>query len=278
MVILLLTDFSEAATNAAHYAIGLSSQLLVEKIVLYHSIETAHMATELPLPSETERRHLYEISEQRLKQLKEDLQTSLSQGITIETLTDERPLEISAQAVARETNAGLLILGTTHRTGIEKIIYESTASLLSGTCTAPLLIVPVKTRYEPIRNIAFATDLKHVSAQTPVKTIQKFKELLEARLFVLNIFKEDDSGEPDQIMAEQTALHRLLDEEHPEFHYTGSKHVVDGILNFIREHQIQMVITVPKKHTFLESIFHPSITKSLTSRSNIPLLLLHPEP
>ncbi|HEY0898147.1 MAG TPA: universal stress protein [Sphingobacteriaceae bacterium] len=278
MVLLILTDFSEAATNAAHYAVGLSKQLQIEKIVLYHSIETAHMATELPLPSETERRHLYEISDQKLKHLKEDLQTSLTQGITIEVLTDERPLEISAQAVARETNAGLLILGTTHRTGIEKMIYESTASLLSTTCTRPLLIVPLKTRYEPIGNMVFATDLRQVSAQTPVNEIRKFKELLQARLLVLNIFKEDDGGEPDQIMAEQTALHELLDEEHPEFHYSGSKHVVDGILKFISEHQIQLVITVPRKHSFLDAIFHPSITKSLASRSNIPLLLLHPEP
>ena len=201
MVILILTDFSEAATNAAIYATALSQQIEIEKFVVYHSIETGHMATELPLPSEPERKHLYEISHQRLNDLKIKLQSLLPEGTPVEVLTDERPLEVSAQAVALESNADLLILGTTHRSGIEKMIYESTASLLSTTCTKPLLIIPANTRYETIQNIVFATDLHQVSSQLPVHGIQKFKKLLHARLFVLNIFKEE-SGEPDKIMIE----------------------------------------------------------------------------
>ena len=274
MILVILTDFSEAAANAAAYAAGLSQQLPVDKVVLYHSIDTAHMATELPLPTESERKHLYEVSGRKLRELKADLQGRLGDHIPVILLTDERPLELSAAAVAEESDADLVLLGARHRIGLGRLLHEGTSSMVAEACMRPVLVIPEDCRYEPIRNIVFATDLRQV-ASVPAQRITLLRGLMGARLFILNI-AGGDSPEPDRLMAEQAALHALFDDDKPEIYYSPDKHVVAGILRFVSDHDIQLVITVPRRHSFVESIFHPGITKTLVSESGIPLLLLHP--
>lgn len=274
MVLVILTDFSEAAGNAAAYAAGLSRQLPVDKVVFYHSIDTANMATELPLPTESERKHLYEVSARKLRELKAELQGRLGDHIPVVLLTDERPLELSAAAVAEESDADLVLLGARHRNGLGRLLHESTASMVAEVCTRPVLVIPENCRYEPIRNIVFATDLRQV-ATVPAPRIKLLRGRMGASLFILNI-SGGDSPEPDRLMAEQAALHALFDDDKPEIHYSPEKHVVAGILRFVSDHDIQLVITVPRRHSFVDSIFHPGITKTLVSESGIPLLLLHP--
>lgn len=46
--------------------------------------------------------------------------------------------------------------------------------------------------------------LAHLVYESPVSLLA-----VDARLFILNVFQEDNAGEPDEIMTEQTALHEL---------------------------------------------------------------------
>ncbi len=275
MILVLLTDFSEAAANAAHYVAAMSGQLPVDKVVLYHSLEPAHLATELPLAG---RHHLYEESMQKLEQLRIVFESHLPPGTPVSILADERTLEVATPKIARENHAELLVMGSRPRRGIAEALYEGMAGLIASADPVPVLIIPAGLQFSRIRNIAFASDLEPDANRIPVKQIGRFKALLQARLFVIHTYDGEDIPAAGRIAPKQQALYALLDDQESEIHYLPKKHVAEAIIRLTWQHEIHLVITVPGTHSFPGSLFHSDISRSLISRSNIPVLILHPEP
>ena len=48
-----------------------------------------------------------------------------------------------------------------------------------------------------------------------------------------------------------------------------------GILDFVKFHQIDMIIVEPKKHSIFHALFYPSITNELAFKSPVPVLTIH---
>lgn len=74
---------------------------------------------------------------------------------------------------------------------------------------------------------------------------------------------------------QEAALHQLLDELKPEFHYIENQDIVTGLIEFSDQHQIDLIVAVPKQRGFLERLFHESASKKLAVKATKPLLLLH---
>ena len=70
------------------------------------------------------------------------------------------------------------------------------------------------------------------------------------------------------------ALHELLDQYDPKFHYRTCNDIVDEILSFANEQKASIIITVHRKHGFWERMFSESVTRKLAEKTSIPLLSL----
>lgn len=275
---LVLTDFSDSAYNAALYAAALTHQLQIPKLILYHSCALIPpMQTVVPVAGSVDAKDLHTESTERLTILKNNLHSFLYEGTALEVLTDDRPLVAATEAIALQHQAGLVIMGVTGKGKLERVLVGSTTINLAKESFLPILLVPPEARFEKIRRAVFACDLKNVSASTPVKTIKSLIHSLDASLLVLNVDTEDqDHFEPDTLN-EQFILHKLWDDEKPEYHYTSNNNIAEGVMEFAYEHNIQLVIAVPKKRGFFESIFKRSLTQRLTFDLTIPLLLIRTE-
>jgi len=272
--ILILTDFSEAALNAAKYGAALTHQLGTPSMILYHSYEFIPIPTDIPVPEPSGVINFHEESIEHLNDLKNTLQSLVNKKTTIEIRTDERPLFLAEQLITEQQHAGLVIMGITGKSNLEELLVGSNTVAIAKECTVPLLVVPKEAKFENIRNVLFACDLKKVSKSTPVNVIKTFIHAMGAKLFILNVDHNDrDHFDPD-IITQQAILHDQWDSENPEYHYTDHEDTAEGIMQFADEHDIQLVITVPKKYDFFESLFHRSVTKKLAFHTHIPLLLL----
>src|SRR5437588_364085 len=210
--ILVLTDFSDAAFNAAVYAVGLTHQLGVSKLILYHSYEFAlPIETAVPLikPIDTEVFHRDSI--EKLTELKDQILTFARDGVSIDLLTDERPLRMAAEAIGFEHNAGLVVMGVTGKGRLKQVLIGSNTINISKESPFPVLLIPSAVRYEKIRRVVFASDLKDVSATTPVKEIKSLIHSLGAHLLILNVDTEDQAHFTPDTLTEQTVLHQLWD-------------------------------------------------------------------
>jgi nucleotide-binding universal stress UspA family protein len=270
--ILVLTDFSENAENAARYAAELSNHLTASKIILYHSFELPLTASEIPIIN-AGMLDLGPKSTATLSNLKRGL-TQINPAIDIEIRTGNIPLLLAINNIIKEEEISWIVIGATGKSNVEKILIGSNSLNIIKARLAPVLVIPKNVRFQPIRKIVFACDLKRVYESTPVQEIKKIREMLKAHLLVLNVEKEYAQYDPISIK-EQTALHQLLDGPHVTYSYINHTDKVEGVLNFAAEKHAELIISIPKEYGFFETIFHRSMSQKLVNHAQLPLLFLN---
>lgn len=267
--ILVLTDFSDAAVNAARYAAAFATRVEAGNIIIYHSTSLP-LATDIPFEISSRAIDERDIKT-KLDRLKDDMSSLVSSEITISTRRDERVLISAVNMLAEQLQLGLVVMGTTGRSNLKEILIGSNTTTIARECRNPLLIVPAGAQFEEIERVVFACDLKKVSETTPVEAIKTVIATLNAKLLILNVGDDQDFN-PDMIK-ELTDLHRLRGDEQPEYHYTQHEDLVTGIMDFAIKQKAQLVITVPKQYGFFEGLFHRGLTKRLAYHTHLPLLL-----
>jgi nucleotide-binding universal stress UspA family protein len=270
--ILVLTDFSSSAENAATYAAALSKQFNSSTIVLYHSHEYLPIVTTNYAPLAPQLVHSAEESLRKLSQLQEHLKPLVSADTDIQILGDGRALPTAVNAIVDQQHIGLVVMGITGKSALEKTLVGSNTVTISHSCTVPLLVVPEQASYHTVSTIAFACDLKNVIRTIPVYPIGIFISGLQAQLSILYVNKVDgkvDTGTKTEL----EKLHSIWDEKAVKYHYTDHENIEEGIMDYADEHHIDLLLTVAREYGFIERIFHKSLTRTLTYRTHIPLLI-----
>lgn len=270
--ILVTTDFSTAALNAAKYAIGLANALGANQLIIYHSYDITPVVADVPT-LESDRRFALEGSLTALESLESQLRTYGSNGLDIKLVSNELPLLIGVEQLVEEHRIGLVVAGASGKSNLEKFMIGSNALSLASSCPAPLLIVPKDVEFKKIDKVVFACDLKKVSNSTPVGQISSLLDRLDAKLLVLNVAPEGKQVSSDTIV-EQRALHRLLDGLSPTYHYTESDDIADEITDFADNEGAGLIISIPKAYGFFDKLFRRSVSKRLIKETETPLLLL----
>lgn len=269
---LVLTDFSKEALNAAGYAMALAQQLKAHKLVLYHSYESIAVpaidfASLSGIAAES-----HQLSIEKMAELKKDLLEREIGQVQLQTRTDERSLLNAVNVLGQQLNIGLVVAGITGKSSLERILIGSNTLDLAKYSKPPLLIVPSVATFKSIKTIVFACDLNRVSQATPALAIKTFIQALGAKLLILNVDAENRHFSADTIK-ELGHLHELWDDHEPEYHYINHEDTAVGIMEFVHQHAADLVITVPKQYGFFESLFHRSMTKKLAYHTHLPLLL-----
>lgn len=270
--ILVPTDFSDNARSAVRYAAALTHSLHITRIILYHSCLYIPSATEIPVP-EASAEMLRTKSLEELKRLKEYFLSLVSGDTVIDILADDRPLLMAVNSIIAGENVDLIVAGITGRSNIGQMLIGSNAVSMARETAAPLLIVPRNADFKPIKKAVFAVDPDNVSPSTPLREIKQITVELAAALVVLCVYQKKNllpgSGSPIQQW-----INNLWGADAPEHFHVWNEDLAEGIMKFVHEHDAQLIITVPRKYRFLESLFHRSVSKQLAFRTDIPILLL----
>jgi nucleotide-binding universal stress UspA family protein len=269
---LVLTDFSEAAFNAAKYAAGLTHQLKSSLIVLYHSHNHLPVVTTTFAPVSPEMVHSEKESHDKLSRLKEKLEDLATEHTAIEIISDGRPLITAVNTITEQRHIGLVVMGMAGKNAIEKALVGSNTITVAKESATSLLVVPHNAEFKTIENVVFACDLKNVSKTVPVYPINTLIQKLQARFSVLYVNKIEGQARPDA-KTELKNLHEIWKESQVKYYYTEHENIEGGILDFADENTMDLLITVPKEYGFFERIFHRSLTRDLAYSTHIPLLV-----
>ena len=125
-----------------------------------------------------------------------------------------------------------------------------------------------------IQKIGFACDFRNIVATTPSAAILDMVKAFNAELHVLNVDYHDKHFKPDT-PEQSVMLHTLLESANPEYHFIEHRDVEDGINEFADKNNLDLLITIPKKHKLLEGLFHRSSTKELIVQSHVPVMCIH---
>ncbi len=271
--IILPTDFSPAATNALHYGIDMAKAINASLLLFYvYQVPVSFTDTPIALVSVDE---LSKAAEEKMEVLKKEVEHITSGALKIDTETRLGNVVDELETLCNKIMPFAVLMGSKGASGIEQILFGSTTLTAIRHLSWPIICVPPgKTFGSGIQKIGFACDFRDIVKTTPVQMIKDFAREFKAELHVLNVDYHNRHFKPDT-PEESSLLHSMLEDIKPSYHFIEHKDIEDGINEFAEKNNLDLVITIPKKHKLLEGLFKPSSTRQLVFHSHVPVMCVH---
>jgi nucleotide-binding universal stress UspA family protein len=274
--ILVLTDFSPVARQAANYAIHLARSLNSNRILLLNAYQSLEPVANVPVTPElpvmqANPDELYKESTAQLEILRTSLQTS-APGITIDTISEDDLLEEAVKKLISKENVDLVVAGISDKSNLEKFLVGSHSIRVMENCNYPLVLVPEDARIAAPEKVLLSVEFDLFREGKALPRLVQVLSNLKAELLVVNVAGK--GGYSMDTKEDITHLHQLLDQYNPTFHYLEKDDVAKGITGFANANNVSLIIAVHEKKGLLASLFGKSITKELAWNSNVPVLIL----
>lgn len=270
--IIIPTDFSAVATNALHYGLELA-KATQSSVLLFHAYQVPISYSDVPLVLVSVE-ELQKGAEDRMAKLKEEVDHITSGMVDVRTDTRLGNTVDELEILCKEVNPLALVMGTKGVSGIERVIFGSTTLTVIRHLSYPVICVPPGKNFGTgIHKIGLACDFRDVE-HTPTEQIHEFVSKFDAELHVLNVDHENkkfNAASPDQMKL----FNELFGDLSPEYHFIENEDVEDGINDFAEKNNLDLVITIPRKHKLLEGLFKPGSTKQLVFEAHVPVMCVH---
>lgn len=272
--ILVPTDFSKCAYNAAKYAIELAKETKA-KIILLHIYQVPVPPPERQISPVS----ISDLHEENTKRLERMAEFELS-------LHKNHDLEIKCEAIAglvvneiiaasKKYNAGMIVMGTEGVSGaIKKYILGSNTARVISKSLCPVLAIPESAKYFGFNRIVFAADFHEIKTNSSLDTLVEIALLFDSEILIFSVRKtESDILSVSQVF-EGLNLEKVFERVPHSFHTVVSEDIADAIDKFTSTHNSDLLVTIPQKHSYLELVFNKSITRNLVFHTQIPVLSL----
>lgn len=257
--VIIPVDFSETSLNAARYAAKMLAGKDDTEAILYHNYES-HDDQDIS--------HNYQES-LRQEFLSAGVKSVECEGESGGDLVD------NIARLAHTIRATLILMGITGKSTIRQIMFGSNTLKLIDKNLYPVMIIPPDAIYKGINNVAFASDFKNVENTTPSDLICSVLEMFDPKLHIFNVNKEMQDNVTEEIAIQKKILSKMFDKYNTEFYFIKKSDFYVAVDEFIDDHKIDIMITIPKHQSNSTSLFKSSHTKRLAYHSHIPILAAH---
>jgi nucleotide-binding universal stress UspA family protein len=260
--IVLATDFSAPSENAALFAAALARDLNVS-ILLVHVYQLPMTLDETP-PLLMSTEEIRNSADRSLVRTKEAMEKSYP-GINVRSESRMGDIEEEIRAVSREVSPIMIIVGSQHTEGIERLFIENSALSIIRKSKVPVLAIPLEAKVSSLRNMALATDLKGMK-HFPFTRITEIQKALQCTLFAVHVHSGDEQH-TDERQQIRSALGVDCD-------IVQADHYTEGLNRYISEKSIDVLAVIPHRHSFFERLFTKTHTPDLVENLSIPVLCI----
>lgn len=268
--IIVATDFSVSATNAAHYATDMAMTLQAS-LVLLHCYELPALYTEVPVIENIQ--GLRQDAVDALERLKKELLERSNNQVAIEAEVKEGPFFAVLTATCETVVPYAVVMGSQGTTAAERFFFGGHTVHAVKHLHWPLITVPKDATFTSIKRIGLALDFDKTLETTPVVEIKKWVSDFNAELYILNAGNEKTYNA--DTVYESGVLRQLLGNIEPHFHFITNDDLDEGVMEFAAKNKIDLLVVLPKRHSFIEKLVYSSHTKKMVLHSPVPIVALH---
>jgi len=267
--ILVATDFSDAALNAANYAADMAKSINTS-LFLLHIYEIPVPYLEIPVMVDVN--ELVKDAQLRLDKLKQELIKRTDNKINIIAETKTGTFIQELQSTCENIKPYVTILGTQGTTAADHVSFGSRAVQAMKKLEWTLITVPFKASYSSIKKMALACDLKNVTKTIPVEDIKTLLGDFKSELHIINTGKKERFNA--DVVFESGILEEMLLKFKPQFHFIAADNIDTGIIDFVEKNNIDLLIALHSHRSLIESIIHKSHSKQFILHSHVPVMAL----
>ena len=274
--ILLPTDFSENALNAIRFALQLFPTeactfylLNTYTPVLYDSEYILYSPTSSLSLDELYRNNSIKGLEKIRKQITEDFPNSMHKYEIISSfslLNEEIKVQVSSLQI------DLVVMGTQGATGAAQILFGTHTVHAIKRTTCPLLAIPSGCSFTKPENILFPTDYEINYTAEHLKLLKDLANANGSVIHVLHVLFGLPLGEKQE--KAKRLLANYLENTSHHFYSIQKNTVTEGIYDFQKEHNIDLLVMISNKHSFFENLLFRPVINEVGFRVKTPFLVI----
>lgn len=278
--LLIPVDFTETSDNAVTFAAAWCRRYKYERVILLrtfydnvfdHIVLSAEYA---PVNQEYRQQERQETMV-RLESLSGRLETLLGEEIAVDTIVSEMPLLRAILGVIRDENPEMLLLGSDNYSYSSGSFIAGNLIPIVKASPVRVLVVPAGYAYKPVETALVPTDYNKMDVLDKFNNLETSPLWSDTKLLVLNVDPKEKYLHPDEAFNKKEAnLHEYLKNFRHEIHYSNDKNIMNGILNFTREKDVQLIVALRGKRSFLYYLTHKSISEAIYRNAKEPVLIL----
>lgn len=168
-----------------------------------------------------------------------------------------------------EFDAGMLVMGMAEKS-LEQDLLGNTTTAAIHRLTIPVMAVPLGAVYHGIKHILFACDMLHGVHESILDRVQEVAaehgalvEVFYVRQTIERLQRED---------TERAHLDEAMQGISYYYHNVQSARIVEAIKQEVIDSKTDLLIMVPHKYGFWDSLVHRSKTRLMASGNQVPLL------
>jgi nucleotide-binding universal stress UspA family protein len=267
-------DISDASKNAARYAAHISNGIPDAHLILYSVFDVLEVGSDSsPLSTEgDEDPARKEIVELALESVRTDISGITSAKITLVAEEDNHFLDALAKYVWGN-NVQLIFMGITGSSRLWQMGSNTLNAVRRGI--APVVIVPPDAHSQSAKNLMLLTDFKDIEHTIPINTVKSILDLFKPRLHIVNVDHEHYVQVTDEYKTERTKLETSLAAYKPDFYFIRLFDFVEATNQFVVDNKIDLILTFPRRHSFLSHIFKTTSTTKLATQSHVPIVAIN---
>lgn len=263
MKILVPIDFSDYSVNAFQYALALAKDIDAE-ITLFHA---AHNKLADNLNS------MITVDDILLKESNTaltEIYTNNKNNIKVTTLSKIGLANDLIIDLCKSNDFDLIVMGSKGATGISKVVFGSVTSSLIQKSKTPILAIPLSAKYDSIKSITIALDLKENYFEN-LSLVSQIATKRNAEVDVLNVKNQEvKSSNESAILSIEKSFNKV---KH-SYNFIENNNTIVTIKDFTQRNKTDLLAVISKKHSFIERLFHKSISENLAINITIPLLII----
>ncbi len=268
--VLIPTDFSDTAAHAFQFAQQLfqGQAVLLQLLHVYHPMVSASFSTDL---SETQ---LMAWQHQRVQQFaaghalrtpdaqQQRIKSTVSKGFASETI-------VNASA-----DADLIIMGTTGDGDWLEHLFGSVSSHVAKFARCPVLLVPSHSAFKNFKKLLFASDYSADDAAM-LQQLLNWKDIVPAEVHFVHV--DVHAGKKYQL--KKTATSAITNQARPDLELIATEIEAQDVLYALNAYanaqEIDLLVMSTSSRSFLENLFHRSLTQRMILQAQLPVLILH---
>ncbi len=274
--ILVPIDFTDNSENAVHAAIKIASLNNASIHLINFCIS---LSTDGNIPVDTN-----ELLQSRKAQMNQFIQQNCK-IFSNRLVTEHNSVEFEHDVVTgmagdeipayiKKNHIDLVIMGRRgEHDALDKFLGSvSTAVIDHAEC--PVLLIPQQSRFETIRNICFS-----VGSQSHFKLFMDYvmywAELFRSSIHFVHVDHLQKDGEQifDQIRERLKSQNKIPIDY--KFANLKGENITQEINQYSEQHSIDLIITIHKKRSLIESLFTKSISVKISHLVKTPLLVIN---
>ncbi|MCB0643618.1 MAG: universal stress protein [Phaeodactylibacter sp.] len=271
--ILFPTDFSEAANHAFVYALNVAKRMGASITTLHtyqlpdiNAVNLPHTLQEVYDSIDLEEFENYRDSVPALHRIATD--NGLDQ-VPIEHVMEKGTTVPTILQTANAVGADMIIMGTTGASGLKEIFLGSVAGEVLEKANCTVLTIPHKAVFDgKIDKIALTTEFKDEEVKA-LRRVLDFAELFGGEVHCINV---DTSHTHFYTKGMEKLKAEFSDRKNIHFEVLEGEFIMDAVVQYLEDHQIDILAMVTHKRNFFQELFKFSMTKSMSYHSNIPIL------